>query len=243
MRRAFLAVAALLTLATAASAGQVTVGSGSSVDLGTGSLDLGCADLTVGGTLSAGTAGFSQARDVTIDPTGLVNGDSATLQVAGDWDNAGTFNAGTSTVQMVDGCGLASAVIAGDTTFANLEMTTTAGFLYSFAAGSTQTVTGSLTLAGASDNLLTIRSTLDSSEAFFDLDQAATGSFVDVKDNHAIDQAVTLDPGSVVSGNAPGWSAFVPLVPALSLLGLGALGASLYLTGHRSLRRRAHADA
>ncbi len=130
MRRAALgaAVAILLALAGGASAAQLTVGSGASLDLGTGSLDLGCADLTVGGTLSAGTAGFAQARDVTIDPAGLVNGNSATLEVAGDWDNAGTFNAGTSTVQMVDGCGLTSSVVAGDTTFANLDMTTSSGF-------------------------------------------------------------------------------------------------------------------
>ncbi len=93
MRRVtFAAAAAFLALATGASAAQFTVGSGATLDLGTGSLDLGCADLTVGGTLSAGTAGLTQARDVTIDPTGLVNGDSATLEVAGDWDNAGTFN-------------------------------------------------------------------------------------------------------------------------------------------------------
>ncbi len=139
MRRRTLAALAALSaigLAVPAPAAQVTVGSGASLDLGTGSLDLGCADLTVTGTLSAGTAGFAQARDVTIDPTGVVNGNSATFAVAGDWDNAGTFNAGTSTVQLVDGCGLLSAVIAGDTTFANLDMTTTSGFLYRFTAGS-----------------------------------------------------------------------------------------------------------
>ncbi len=243
MRWATFAAVAFLAVTTGASAGQVTVGSGSSFDLGTGSLDLGCADLTVTGTMAAGTVGFAQARDVTIDPTGLLDGESATLEVAGDWDNAGTFNAGTSTVQLVDGCGLASAVIAGDTTFANLDMTTTSGFLYSFTSGSTQTVTGSVTLAGASGNLLTIRSTLDGSEAFLDLDLPATGIFVDVKDNHAIDQPVTLDPGSVDSGNSPGWSVGVPLVPALSLLGLAALGVGLYLTGHRTLFRRARADA
>jgi hypothetical protein len=96
-RRTLAALAALsaLSLAAPAPAAQVTVGSGASLALGTGSLDLGCADLTVAGTLSAGTAGFSQARDVTIDPTGLVNGNSATLTVAGDWDNVGSFNAGT----------------------------------------------------------------------------------------------------------------------------------------------------
>jgi hypothetical protein len=225
-------VTVLLFLASTPAAGaQLTVGAGASLDLGTGSLDLGCADLSVAGTVSAGTVGFSQARDV------------ATLEVAGDWDNAGSFNGGTSTVGFVDGCSLLSAVVAGNTTFADLEMTTTSGFLYSFEAGSTQTVTGSLALAGASDNLLTIRSTLDGSEAFLDLDQAATGSFVDVKDNHTTDQPVTLDPGSVISGNAPGWSLAVPLVPALSLLGLAALGAGLYLTGHWTLFRRARADA
>ena len=71
------------------------------------------------------------------------------------------------------------------------------------------------------------------------LNQAEMGSFVDVKDNHAIPESVTLGAGSVISGNATGWSlaaAIVPLVPALTLLGLGALGVSLYVTGRRTLR-------
>jgi hypothetical protein len=77
------AAAAFLAVATGASAGEFNIGAGATLDLGTGSLDLGCADLTVGGTFSAGTVGFAQARDVTIDPTGLVNGNSATLEGAG----------------------------------------------------------------------------------------------------------------------------------------------------------------
>ena len=246
MRRATLAtvVAAVLVVATGARAAEFSVGSGASVDLGTGSLDLGCADLTVGGTLSAGTVGFTQARDVTIDPTGLVNGNSATLEVAGDWDNAGSFNAGTSTVKMVDGCGLASAVIAGDTTFANLEMTTTTGFLYSFDSGSTQTVTSSLTLLGDTGNLLTIRSTLDGSEAFLNVQGSSSGDFVDVQDNDATGgNAITLGPNSVLGTNIPGWLSAVPPVPALGALGLGALALGLlWLTGHRTLRDRARAD-
>ena len=92
MRRAALsaAVATLLALAGGASAAEFSVGAGASVDRGTGSLDLGCADLSVAGTMAAGTVGFDQARDVTIDPSGVLNGESATLEVAGDWDNAGT---------------------------------------------------------------------------------------------------------------------------------------------------------
>jgi hypothetical protein len=231
MRRATLAAAALLVAATGASAAQLTVGSGASINLGTGSLDLGCADLTVGGTLSAGTAGFAQARDVTIDPSGLVNGNSATLEVAGDWDNAGTFNAGTSTVQMVDGCGLASAVIAGDTTFANLDMTTTSGFLYSFVSGSTQTVTSSLTLLGDTGNLLTIRSTLAGSEAFLNVQGSGSGDFVDVQDNDATaGNPITLGPNSVKGSNTPGWLA-AALVPVFGALGLALLALSLVWSG------------
>ena len=114
--------------------------------------------------------------------TGVLNGNSGTLEVAGDWDNTGTFNAGTSTVQMVDGCGLSSAVIAGETTFANLDMTTMTGFLYSFVAGLTQTVTNSLTLLGEEGSLLTLRSTLAEMDAFVDVQGSSSSDFVDVED-------------------------------------------------------------
>ena len=165
MRRA-LAVVALLALASAASASQFTVGNGASVDLGTGALGLGCANLNVAGTLSAGTVGFTGGRNVVIDPTGVVNGNSATLQLAGDWDNSGSFNAGTSTVQIADGCGLLSGVVAGSTTFAGLTITSASARQVSFEAGSTTTVTGNLSLAGQSGALLKIRSTLGGSAGF-----------------------------------------------------------------------------
>jgi hypothetical protein len=239
-RRTLAALAALSALghAAPAPAAQVAVGSGSSLDLGTGSLDLGCADLTVGGTLSAGTAGFGQARDVTIDPTGVVNGDSATLAVAGDWDNAGTFNAGTSTVQLVDGCGLLSAVIAGDTTFANLDLTTTSGKLYTFTSGSTQTVTNSLTLLGATGNLLTLRSTVGGSAAFLDLQGTGGGDFVDVQDIDATaGNPISLGPNSVKGPNTPGWLA-AALVPVFGALGLALLALSLVWSGLRALATR-----
>ena len=48
-------VATLLALAGGASAAEFSVSSGASLDLGTGSLDLGCADLSVAGTMAAGT--------------------------------------------------------------------------------------------------------------------------------------------------------------------------------------------
>ena len=238
MRRgAFTAV--FLAVAMGASGAQFDVGSGASLDLGTGSLDLGCADLTVGGTLSAGTAGFSQARDVTIDPTGLVNGNSATLEVAGDWDNAGSFNAGTSTVEFVDGCALASAVITGDTTFASLDMTTTTGKLYSFTAGSTQTVTQAISLAGASGNLLTLRSTVDCVKAFIDNQGSHFGEFVDVDCIGVTTNLIFLGPNSVIGQNSQGMGfLFLVVVPALGALGLTLLMLSLLWSGRRALATR-----
>ena len=84
MTRMKVALAVLLLLPLPALAGNVTVGTGSSIDLGTGSLALGCADLDVLGTMSAGTVGFTQGRDVTITPSGVLNGNAATLQLSGE---------------------------------------------------------------------------------------------------------------------------------------------------------------
>jgi hypothetical protein len=202
---AFAAAALGLGLDGASPAAEVSVGSGASLDLGTGSLDLGCANLTVAGTLSGGTVGFDGARNVTIDPTGIVNGGSATLEVAGNWDNSGTFTRGTSSVNFVDGCSLSSATIWGDTTFYTLDMTTSSGKLYNFEDGTTQTIEQSLALAGAAGNLLTIRSTVGGSEAYLDLQGSHAADFVDVQDNHATGNAITLGPNSVKGTNTSGW--------------------------------------
>jgi hypothetical protein len=238
MRRTLLAAVAFLAVATGASAGQLGVGSGASVDLGTGSLNLGCADLTVTGTFSGGSVGFASARDVTIDPSGIVNGNAATLEVAGDWDNAGTFNSGTSTVALVDGCGLSSAVIAGDTTFASLDLTTTSGKLYSFTAASTQTITTALNLLGAAGNLLTIRSTVGGSEAFIDLQGSHDADYVDAEDNDATaGNTIFLGENSVKGSNTPGWLV-APVVPVFGVLGLALVALSLLSGGRRALASR-----
>jgi hypothetical protein len=228
---------AALGAATAAPAAQVSVGGGSSLDLGSGSLDLGCGDLSIAGSLSAGSVGLEGLRDVSIDPSGLMNGDSAELEVARDWDNAGAFNAGTSSVRFVDGCGASSAVVSGDTTFATLDLSTSTGKLYSFVSGSTQTVTGSLHLGGAAGNLLTIRSTLGGSEAFLDAQGSVSAAdYVDVDDNHATGNPIPLGPNSVTGANTTGWMALA--LPMLSPLGLGALALALGWGGSRGLRAR-----
>jgi hypothetical protein len=232
---------ALVGLAPAAvPAAEVAVGAGASMSLGAGQLDLGCADLTVAGTLSAGSQGVAGTRDMVIDPTGVVNGNSATLVVSGDWDNAGTFNAGTSSVQLRDGCGLSSAVIAGDTSFATLDLLSTTGKLYTFTAGSTQTVSQSFAVNGAPGNLLTIRSSSPGNAAFLDAQGSAGGDYVDVQDNQAIGNNIGVGANSVIGTNTAGW--FVSaVVPALPFAGSAVLALALAWAVRQSLAPRGRA--
>jgi hypothetical protein len=227
MTRMKVVLAALLLLPAGALAGNLTVGSGSSLDLGTGSLALGCADLDVLGTLSAGTLGFTQGRDVTITPGGVMNGNSATLRLSGDWDNTGSFVAGTSSVQISDGCGLLSSTVVGDTTFNNLELSSSSGKQVNISAGSTQSVAGSFLAAGASGNLLKIRSTVGGTQAFLNVQGSGSATDVDVADNSALPgNNIPMSAGSIKGPNTPGWllSPAIPLLtPLAGLLLLGAL--------------------
>jgi hypothetical protein len=228
------ALAALL-LGGPAVAGTFEIGKGSSLELGNGSLALGCADLNVLGGLSAGTVGFTQGRDLTIGPAGTLNGESAILELSGDWDNMGSFVAGTSTVRMVDGCGLLSAVVNGDSAFHNLEIATSAGKQVSFTAGSTQTVAGDFSATGAAGNLLKIRSTVGGSAAFLQAQGAASASYVDVADNNALGgSSIPLDSNSLKGPNSLGWL-LTPAVPLLPPLALALLGGALLAAARRRL--------
>lgn len=226
-RLAGIGLAAALGLgAVPAPAAQLQVGAGSALFLGSGRLDLGCADLVVGGTLTGGTGTLDRARHVTIN--GALYANSATLNVAGDWSNAGLFQAGTSTVNFVDGCLRAGTTISGSSSFFVLDVTTsnkTKGL--TFAAGSTTTVTGHLTLAGTPGQLLHIRSTVDGSEAYLDVQGGQAVSYVDVKDNHAIGDPIYYGSDSASLGNTDGWvlvaAAAVPALAPWTLVPLAAL--------------------
>lgn len=233
---AALLVAALGSAAPSAPAAQLTVGAGSSLGLGTGAVDLGCSDLVVTGTFSGGAGSLDQARDVTIQPGGTLDGGAAILQVTGDWTNSGTFTPGTSLVRFPDGCGQTTSAVTGNSTFYDLTFTSGFGRLVSFAAGSTTTVQNFLDLQGAFDNLLQVRSSIAGVEAFLDLQGGHAADFVDVEDNHATGNTITILTG-LVGANAVGWSLDPLMVPALGPLGLGVLGVGLLWLGRRSLLR------
>lgn len=235
---ALLATAAILfVLEGGAMAGEFSVGAGASLDLGTGQLDLGGGDLSVGGTASAGSVAILGAQDVSIASGGVLNGDSATIQLCGDWSNAGTFNAGTSSVEFVDGC-QSVATITGSSTFAGLSLSSTTGKQFDFGSGSTQTISGTLLLMGASGNRIVLRSTAGGSEAFLDVTGTSSADFVDVDDVHATGAPIVLMPGNSKSGSNAAGFVFVPAIPLLTPVGVVLLVMGLAWTARRTLAGR-----
>ena len=240
MRRAALAAAVFLAVATEASAARLVVGTGATLDMGTGSLDLGCADLDVGGTLFLSSGTIAGARDVTTTASGSFEGGSGTLELAGDWSHGGSFGAGSGTVSFADGCERTLAVISGDNTFENLSMATSSGKEYRFSAGSTQTIRTFLSLSGTAGSLLTLRSTLSGAESTFDCWGGYSVDFIDVEDIHASPNAIAPGPNSVTGANTPGWELFA--VPALTFSAIAVL-MLITLWGARRVLRRNSAPA
>ena len=231
-------VCTLLALATPARAGNVTVGANSTLDLSTGSMALGCADLDVTGTLDGGTVGFTGGRDVTITPSGVINGNAATLELSGNWGNSGSFVPGTSTVRIVDGCSLLSGIVSGNSTFNNFTLSTSTAKQVTFTAGTTQTVNGVFNASGASGFLLMIRSTVNGVKAFLNVQGSSTANFVDVRDNSALPgNNIAMAGNSIKGPNTPGWllSPQIPLLPPLA--GLMLLGTLIVLARRRLATR------
>jgi len=182
------------------------VGAGSTVDLGSNTLDLGCGTLIVAGTFDTGS-GTVEAVEVSIGSGGTLLGGTGTLDITGNWDNGngGSFTSGSSTVNLIEGCAVTTAVVSGSTGFSNLHATTTAAKTIEFEASSTQTIAGALTLAGAAGNLLSLRSTSPGSEAFLNLLGSAASDYVDVVDVHAAPTPIALGPHSVAGSNTTGF--------------------------------------
>ena len=172
----------------------ITVDDGASLnienDIGV-SVDLGCDDLVVNGTVSLGAATLSSVENVNIGSTGTLNGNTGTIEMSGDWTKhaSGTFNPGTSSVEVSDGCGHGASNFSGSTSFYNLSVATATGRTWLLEAGSVQSIANALSLTGAPGNLLAIRSTDHATPNPGHIDLAAAGSqfvdYVDVQDNFA----------------------------------------------------------
>ncbi len=202
-----------------------SVQSGATVNVGGGSLNLNCGDLTVAGNLGVGSGSVASTRHVNISGGTLSLG-SGSITLSGDWINSGTFSAGSGSVNVVDGCGTTSSAMTGDSTFYHFIATTTAGRTLLPTSGSTQTFSRSLSLSGTSANRLAVRSSQAGSAANFTLADGGSQNIsgVDVADNNA-DGGLTLAPGapqsfnSIDSGGNTNWFIAIiqPAVPVNTL--------------------------
>jgi hypothetical protein len=150
--------------------------------------------LTYDGT---GTWTLDAALDVDGDFTitsGTVDtsASSFAVNVASNWTNSGTFTAQTGTVTL-DGTGQS---ITGDTTFYNLTKSVAAAETLTFGVGSTQTINGTVTLNGASANLLSLVSSSPGTHWNFNVAAGATKAidYVDVSWSDASGSDATQKP-------------------------------------------------
>ncbi len=234
----------LLTSVVTTCRADVVVPTGASFSLSGGSLDLGGTNLQASGSVILGSGNINDAANIDIPSGGSLDAGSGTLTLSGNWSNAGSFNAGTSTVNFVDG-GTDPSIISGDTTFYNASFISSVGKTYAFVVGSTQTIQGLLTILGTSSQGIQFASTTAAQVAFIDLLQGGSQNidFVGVSDVHATGQHLaptkTNDGGT---GNDLGWfgnypaggGASVAPTPVLSifaafLLALILLGSTLFL--------------
>jgi len=245
-RSVLLAVACLL--ACSAARADLVVPSGGLIALASGVTDLACTDVLVAGTLQVNSGQLNNVRSLTIQPGGVIDGGSGTIQVAGNWTNSGTFNAGTGTVDFRDLCAFGNAVIMGSTTFSRASFVTSSGKNYVFAVGTTQTITALLEIAGPAGDPIQFRSSLPGQVAFIDLVNSGTQliQHVGVTDVWATGQC--LAPGQSNEGgggNANNWfcgsggGGAVTPIPAMDEAALIALAMLLAVSGLWFVRRAA----
>ena len=208
---------------------QVVVPSTASFALNGGSLDLAATGLQVGGTFSLGSGSVLNAAGISILSGGTLDGGNGLLTLFGNWSNAGTFTAGTSSVNFVDGASAQSSV-SGNSTFANASFVSTTGKNYIFAAGSTQSVSSVLTIQGTAAQGIQFKSSAAGQVANIDLLPGGSQNiqYVGVSDVHATGQhlaANEVNDGG--TGNATGWfgsesngGGNTVATPALSTFGL-----------------------
>ncbi|MDD4938793.1 MAG: filamentous hemagglutinin N-terminal domain-containing protein [Candidatus Omnitrophica bacterium] len=179
--------------------GSFTV-SGNWVNNG-GTFNAGTGTVTFDGTTIISGSSITTFNNITI--TGTLTGHVTNINVSGNWTNNGTFVNNSGTVTFIDNN--QTSVISGSTTFFNFT-STTAGKQITFTAGTTQTIAGTLTLTGASGNLIILRSSVSASQWSINAQGSKSVSFVDVKDSNNINASEIAAADSKDSGNNTNWN-------------------------------------
>ncbi|HVS81721.1 MAG TPA: LamG-like jellyroll fold domain-containing protein [Pyrinomonadaceae bacterium] len=162
--------------------------------------------LSVTGLLRVQSGTFTSAtayNNVQIDSAGIL-ALSGPITVSGNWTLAsgGEFDANGFRVTFN---GATGQTITGDTSFYDFTKSVTTAQQFNFTAGSLTTVTHSLTLNGASSQLLSLRSTSSGTQWKLHAPATQSVSFVDVKDSDASGGTLVTAANSTNSGNNINW--------------------------------------
>jgi hypothetical protein len=155
---------------------------------GAGTLRLITNDLSIGGTFT--------------NSSGTFDANNFNITISGNWSNSGTFTAN----------GTGTSTISGNTNFNDFTCTA-AGKQLTFTAGSTQTISGTLTLTGAAGNLIILRSSAGGTQWNIDPQGARDVSYVNAKDSKNTNATIITATGSVNSGNNINWDFGGPPAP------------------------------
>ncbi len=192
------------------------VPAGGSVSLGGGTIDLGCTNLSVGGSQQINSGNMLNTRNLSVQSGGVLDGGSGNIGLVGNWSNSGTFNAGSGTVLFSDNPTCAtSSTITGTSMFANLSLISANGKTYTFAAGLTQSILDALTIQGTSTTPIVINSTIPGQQGNMFLAVGGTQNiqFVSVTDNYGTGQILApTQQNQGGGGKVRGWFG-IPLIP------------------------------
>jgi len=205
-----------LTLTT----GNVTAGT-SNISAGTIAVD--------GGTFGQASSptGNWDVDNVTIASEATMNATTGAFKVSGDWANSGTFNHRSGTVTL-DGT---NQTLSGSTIFNNLTKNITSAATLTFPSGTTTTVENTLNLSGASEQLLSLRSSTSGTQWLINPAER-TIAYLDVKDSNNTNSTAinAIGTNSVSNGNNTNWTFAAPTITSFSPTS-GGTGTSVTITG------------
>ncbi|HEX4925028.1 MAG TPA: Ig-like domain-containing protein, partial [Bdellovibrionales bacterium] len=147
--------------------------------------------------------GTLSSRDVTINAGATLISAGQDVQCYDNWNNYGTYTPGSNTFTLN-----ASVDIRGNTTFNNLSHVVASAATLRFAAGSTQTIAGALTLQGAAGNLLSLRSLTPGTQFNINPQGSRTIAYLDVRDSNNTNalRIQAYGTNSTDSGNNTNWN-------------------------------------
>ncbi len=156
-------------------------------------------NITLGGDLT--TNGYLK-----IDSGKTLDATNRTLNIAGDFNNAGGTLTSTNSTVNLTGAGGSTQTISGSTTFNNLSATGSSARTIKYTDGTTQIVSGTWTMTGAAEQLITLTGT--STAGWTINPTAATVDYADVSyssNNGVVFCATHSQSTNGGNGGSTGW--------------------------------------